>query len=229
MLPPRAAQPQPPPAAWAATANADELLTEATRRAAACSTLEDIAAALAGFDAHPLKKTASNLCFTMGNPQARVLLLCDRPRSEEDRSGEVLAGKHQVLAERMLAAIGLRCMEERENDEQILMANLIPWRPPGNRAPTDLEINLCLPFARRLIEIFQPKVILCFSALPGQVLAGGEDSIPKARGKWLSFDAGGHSIPSIATFHPETLLKSPGSKRLAWHDLLALRERLDQT
>lgn len=198
------------------------------RRAAACQTIADIAAALTGFDAHPLKKTASNLCFMTGNIQARVLLLCDRPRSEEDRSGEVLAGKHQVLAERMLAAIGLCCVEERDNAEQILMANLIPWRPPGNRAPTDLEINLCLPFTRRLIEIASPKAILCFSALPGQVLAGGEDSIPKARGKWLSVEAGNRSIPMIATFHPETLLKSPGSKRLAWHDLQAFRDRLEQ-
>jgi uracil-DNA glycosylase len=216
-----------PPPVWKATAAPDDLLPQAASLAAACNSLAELKAALSSFEAHPLKKTASNLCFVDGAEQSRVLILCDRPRTEEDRSGEVLAGKHQVLAERMLAAIGLCGFEARENFEQITLANLIPWRPPGNRAPIELEAMLCLPFARRLIEILQPQLVLCFSALPGQLLAGGEESIPKSRGKWLSVPMGDAAIPLITTFHPETLLKSPGSKRLAWHDLQAFREKLE--
>jgi uracil-DNA glycosylase len=220
---------QPPPAAvaWKATEAAGDLQAEAAQRAAACTTLAELQAALTSFDSHPLRKTASSLCLNGGAEQSRILVLCDRPRTEEDRSGDVLAGKHQVLAERMLAAIGLSGFEAREGFEQVMLANIIPWRPPGNRAPTELETNLCLPFARRLIEIVQPKIILCFGALPGQVLAGGEESIQKARGKWLSLTIGAGQIPLITTFHPETLLKSPGSKRLAWQDLQAFREKLE--
>jgi uracil-DNA glycosylase len=216
-----------PPPAWKATASPDDLLPQAASLAAACNTISELKAALSSFDAHPLKKTAGNLCFVDGAEQSRILILCDRPRTEEDRSGQVLAGKHQVLAERMLSAIGLCGFEAREGFEQVTFANLIPWRPPGNRAPIGLESNLCLPFARRLIEILQPQLILCFSALPGQLLAGGEESIPKARGKWLSVPVASQTVPLITTFHPETLLKSPGSKRLAWHDLQAFREKLE--
>jgi uracil-DNA glycosylase len=223
----RPLRPTPTPAVWKATAETSDLQAEAMARAASCNTLAELTAALAGFDAHPLKKTAGNLCFAAGDEQSRILLLCDRPRTEEDRSGEVLAGKHQVLSERMLAAIGLSGVEARDGAEQILLANVIPWRPPGNRAPTELETNLCLPFARRLVEITEPVIILCFSPLPGQLLAAGEESIQKARGKWLSVAAGEQQIPLITTFHPETLLRSPGSKRLAWHDLQAFRERLE--
>lgn len=218
---------QPPPPAWKATAPPDDLQATAEILAADCNTLADLQTALSRFDTHPLKKTAGNLCFANGAQHPRILVLCDRPRTEEDRSGEVLAGKHQVLAERMFAAIGLCGMEARDGAEQVLLANVIPWRPPGNRAPTELETNLCLPFTKRLIAILQPHIILCFSALPGQLLAGGGESIPKARGKWLTAAIGDLQIPLITTFHPETLLKSPGSKRLAWHDLQNFRDRLE--
>jgi uracil-DNA glycosylase len=224
-LRPTPVQPPPAPAAWKATEAAGDLQAEAAQRAASCNTLQELRAALTSFESHPLRKTASSLCLNGGAEQSRILVLCDRPRTEEDRSGDVLAGKHQVLAERMLAAIGLCSFEARERTEQVMLANIIPWRPPGNRAPTELETSLCLHFARRLIDIIQPQIILCFSALPGQLLAGGEESIQKARGKWLSIADG--SIPLITTFHPETLLKSPGSKRLAWHDLQAFREKLE--
>jgi uracil-DNA glycosylase len=225
LLRPTPVQTSPAPAAWKATEAAGDLQAEAAQRAASCNTLQELRAALSSFESHPLRKTASSLCLNGGAEQSRILVLCDRPRTEEDRSGDVLAGKHQVLAERMLAAIGLSGFETREGAEQVMFANIIPWRPPGNRAPTELETNLCLPFARRLIDIIQPQIILCFSALPGQHLAGGEESIQKARGKWLT--VANSNIPLITTFHPETLLRSPGSKRLAWHDLQAFREKLE--
>jgi DNA polymerase len=119
----------------------------------------------------------------------------------------------------MLASIGLGA----ENGQPVSLMSFMPWRPPGNRPPNELECRLILPFAERAVALLQPKLILAFGGLAGQWLAGGAESIQRQRGSWLS--AGG--IPLISTFHPESLLKSPALKRLAWHDLLAFRARLD--
>ena len=192
--------------------------------AMSAATLLELQSAFEAFTSHPLARTATRCCFLSGAAEARVLLLCDKPRNDEDPTGDVLAGKHRVLAERMLAAIGLCGMEPVEGYEQVMLANFVPWRPPGNRSVTELEVKECVPFAKRLIEIVRPKLILCFGALPGQYLAGGEAAIPKARGQWRDVNG----VPLLTTFHPETLLKSPQSKRLAWHDLQAFRARLDQ-
>lgn len=187
------------------------------------TTLAELQTAFASFKSHPLERTATKLCFLSGALNARVLLLCDKPRTAEDPTGDVLAEKHRVLAERMLAAIGLCGMEPVENLEQVMLANFIPWRPPGNRSVTEREAQDCVPFAMRLIEIAQPQLILCFGSLPGQYLAGGDMGIVKARGQWLYVN----TVPLLTTFHPETLLKSPQSKRLAWVDLQAFKAKLD--
>jgi uracil-DNA glycosylase len=213
---PRVLKPIPakPAVNWKAVAAGAEGVAAAEALAASITSLELYADAISGFEAHPLKKTASRACALDGNLQSPILVLCDKPRNDEDRSGEVLAGNNQVLAQRMLQAIGL---------SDVAFANFIPWRPPGNRAPTEQEAQMLLPFARKLIELMQPKAILCFGHLPAQFLGGGEDAIMKVRGKWLeAFD-----VPMLATFHPETLLKSPASKRLAWHDLQAFKLKLD--
>lgn len=187
------------------------------------TTLAELQTAFASFKSHPLERTATKLCFLSGAENARVLLLCDKPRTSEDPTGDVLAEKHRVLAERMLAAIGLCGMDPVENHEQVMLANFIPWRPPGNRGVTEREAQDCVPFSMRLIEIAQPSVILCFGSLPGQYLAGGDVAIVKARGQWLYVN----NVPLLTTFHPETLLKSPQSKRLAWTDLQAFKAKLD--
>jgi uracil-DNA glycosylase len=221
------AKPEPPkPVATAPSAKPhlppDATIEDFHLKARAATSLAELAALLDQFEAHPLRRTASNLCFTGGAASARILVVSDRPRSEEDRSGKVFADKHEVLTERMLAAIGLRAEADNEH-EQVALLSFIPWRPPGNRPPNELECRMIVPFAARAIQLLQPQLILSLGALPGQWLAGGADTIQKQRGRWLEIG----DVPMIATFHPETLLKSPSSKRLAWHDLLALRERLE--
>jgi uracil-DNA glycosylase len=201
---------------------ADASLEVVHAAARAATTVSGLQALLDQFDAHPLKKTASNACFLGGAGASRILVIADRPRTEEDRSGKIFADRHEVLAERMLAAIGLRAEAEGEM-EQVSLLGFIPWRPPGNRPPNEMECRMILPFAERAVHLLQPRLILSLGALPGQWLAGATDTIQKQRGRWMA--VGG--IPMISTFHPETLLKSPASKRLAWHDLLALREKLD--
>jgi uracil-DNA glycosylase len=208
---------------WKAVAAGSEGVAAAEALAASIFTLDAYADAISNFDAHPLKKTASRACIFSAAQQTRVLVLCDKPRNDEDRSGDVLAGNNLVLTERMLAAVGLQAMEIREEAETVVLASFIPWRPPGNRAPLELEAKMCVPLVRRLIALMQPQLILCFGHLPGQWLAGGEEAIFRSRGKWL--DIAG--IPMLTTFHPETLLSSPASKRLAWHDLQAFRQKLD--
>ena len=197
--------------------------TELVAHIAAAPDLQALGELLNQFDAHPLKKTASRHCLHGGAAEARVLIISDRPRAEEDRTGQVFAAKHEVLSERMLEAIGLRGLADDEAREQVALASFIPWRPPGNRSPTDIECQMAVPVIRRAIQLIRPRIILALGALPGEWLAGAPASITSQRGKWMAVDG----IPMISTFHPETLLKSPASKRLAWHDLLALREKLD--
>ena len=222
---PRLIQPPTPPYInWKAVAAGAEGVAAAEALATSIPSLSAYREAIDAFDAHPLKKTASRACIFSGATNARVLLLCDKPRNDEDRSGEVLAGNNLVLTERMLAAIGLQAIETRENAESVGLASFLHWRPPGNRAPTELEAKMSVPLVRKLIALLQPKLILCFGHLPGLWLAGGEDAIFKSRGRWL--DIAG--IPTMTTFHPETLLSSPASKRLAWHDLQAFRQKLDE-
>lgn len=219
--------PQPPTRSVAAapTPGPEAQVSIAHIHAAArtAQSLAELTSLLDTFDAHPLRRTASKLCFVEEAPGARVLVISDRPRNEEDRSGKVFADKHALLFERMLAAIGLGTGEGVASPEAVSCLGFLPWRPPGNRPPNELECRMILPFAERAIALLRPKAILGFGALPGQWLTGGPESIQRQRGNWLAI-AG---IPYISTFHPEALLKSPALKRLAWNDLLAFRAKLD--
>jgi uracil-DNA glycosylase len=205
-----------------------DLVSAAEALASQASTLSGLVEAWHAFDIHPLKRTATRLCFLSGALEARVLVLCDKPRSEEDPTGEVLSGKHQALAERMLAAIGLCGFSGQDTLEQVSLANFVPWRPPGNRSVIDLEARAAVPFTRRLLGLLMPRAVLCLGALPGQYLVGGEAAITRARGRWQAIEIEGRSLPMMTTFHPETLLKSPQSKKLAWQDLQAFRDRLNE-
>ena len=205
-----------------------DLVSVAEALASQASTLSGLVEAWHAFDIHPLKRTATRLCFLSGAQEARILVLCDKPRSEEDPTGEVLSGKHQALAERMLAAIGLCGFSGQDTLEQVSLANFVPWRPPGNRSVIDLEARAAVPFTRRLLGLLMPRAVLCLGALPGQYLVGGEAAITRARGRWQAIEIEGRSLPMMTTFHPETLLKSPQSKKLAWQDLQAFRDRLNE-
>jgi uracil-DNA glycosylase len=208
---------------WQPDLQAHEALAAAQAMAQSIQSLEDYIEVLTTFDSHPLKKTAVRPAIFMGSTEPSVLVLCDKPRNEEDRQGEVLTGNHLILATRMMSAIGLRAMSSDQGEANAAFANFIPWRPPGNRMPTEQEAKLLVPFAIRLVELLQPKAILCFGHLAGQYLAAGAEAVMRARGKWLTV-AG---VPLLTTFHPETLLNSPPSKRLAWHDLQAFRQTLE--
>lgn len=209
-----------------APAAAPVAVAQAAASAGPYQSLAEIAQALEGFDACPLRKTATRLCYADGNPAARVMLVGEAPGREEDIEGRPFVGRSGQLLDRMLAAVGLsRTAQDRES--AVFITNVIFWRPPGNRTPTEAETQMCLPFLLRTIELQKPDVIVCLGATPAHRLTGRSDGILKLRGKWVTAQIGGRSIPLLPTLHPAYLLRQPAQKRLAWRDLLSLRQMLD--
>ena len=201
----------------------DQAAADAAAQAASCNSLESLSQALNYFEANPLRKGATKLSFIEGNLQSSILILSDRPRNEEDKSGQVISAKARVLLQAMLATIGLN-MGDAPAPRNVMLMNFIPWRPPGNRQPLDNEIAACLPFAARAIALAGPKLILSLGSLGGQYLGGGDASIIRQRGKWLSVG----DIPLLATLHPDELLKAPAQKKLAWRDLQNFKAKMNE-
>jgi DNA polymerase len=183
------------------------------------ATLEELRAALDKFEGCALRATATQLVFADGNPQARVMFVGEAPGRDEDIEGLPFVGRSGKLLDRMLAAIGL-------DRTQVYIANIIPWRPPGNRTPTPQESAICLPFVRKQIELVDPDVLVCLGGPSATTLLGIKDGITKTRGRWFNFNTGKREIRAMPTFHPAFLLRSPLQKRLAWRDFLAVKKAL---
>lgn len=208
----RAPSPLAPPAPDEATMAA----RDAAKRAA---TLEELRAVLDKFDGCALKATATQLVFADGNPQARLMFVGEAPGRDEDIEGLPFVGRSGKLLDRMLAAIGL-------DRRSVYIANIVPWRPPGNRTPTPQESQICLPFISRQIELADPDILVCLGGPSAQTLLGIKEGITKTRGRWFTFDTGKREIRAMPTFHPAFLLRSPLQKRFAWRDFLAIRKAL---
>jgi DNA polymerase len=212
-----------PARSFAAAATApDDAAVSARGLAGQAMSLDALKEALARFDGCALKATAKNLVFSDGNPAGRVMLVGEAPGADEDRVGLPFAGPAGQLLDRMLAAIGL------DRKEHVYIANLLAWRPPGNRAPTPQEVAICLPFIQRQIELADPDILICIGATSAQGLLG-LTGILASRGKWMEYDTGTRRIRALATLHPDYLLRQPLQKRLAWRDLRALKAALDKT
>jgi uracil-DNA glycosylase len=210
-----------PPAAF--VDSAAEGAQSARELAAGAATIAELAARVAAFDGCSLKLTATNTVFADGNPAAPVMIIGEAPGAEEDRTGRPFVGRAGQLLDRMLAAIGL-------DRGGVLITNVIYWRPPGNRTPTATEIATCLPFVLRHVALVRPKVlVLAGGTAAGALLPQGQ-GITRLRGRWFDLAVPGldRPVPTLAMFHPSFLLRAPERKREAWHDLLALRARLDQ-
>lgn len=189
--------------------------------AAAAGTLEELRAALQAFDGCALKATAKSTVFADGNPEGRLMVIGEAPGGDEDRQGLPFVGVSGKLLDRMLESIGFT----RDN---AYISNIIPWRPPGNRKPTPEEVGLCVPFIERHVVLVKPKVILMVGGLSAKTFLNRPEGITRLRGKWEEVSLPGLEtpIPAMATFHPAYLLRSPQQKRLAWRDLLAIKEKL---
>jgi uracil-DNA glycosylase len=192
---------------------------DARTQARSATSLDELRRILAGFDGCELKRHAKQLVFADGNPQARVMFVGEAPGREEDQEGLPFVGKSGKLLDLMLKAIGL-------DRTTVYIANVIPWRPPGNRTPTPQESQICLPFILRQIELANPDVLVCMGGPSSQTLLGFTDGIRRTRGRWVAFNTGTREIRAIATFHPAYLLRSPLEKRHAWRDFLAIKQAL---
>src|SRR5271169_1394729 len=206
---------EPPPAPEQAIASA----REAARIAPTLEVLRDL---LEKFDGCALKSTATRLVFSDGNPRARVMFVGEAPGREEDIEGLPFVGRSGKLLDRMIAAIGL-------DRSKAYIANVIPWRPPGNRTPTPQETQICLPFIQRQIELVDPDILVTLGNPSTQTLLSTREGIMKTRGRWFEYGTGTRVIRAMATFHPAYLLRSPSYKRMAWHDLRAIAKALEQT
>jgi DNA polymerase len=201
-------------------------LAEAEALAAAAPDLAALRAAIAGFGGLALRDTATTLVFADGNPASPLMLIGEAPGAEEDREGKPFVGASGRLLDRMLGTIGLD--RHGTGAASFYVTNILTWRPPGNRNPTDSEVALSLPFVRRHIALIRPKLILMLGAVAVRSLTGAREGITRVRGRWFEVPVeGGSPVPALATLHPAYLLRNPGAKKDAWADLVALRERLD--
>ncbi|HXP05344.1 MAG TPA: uracil-DNA glycosylase family protein [Stellaceae bacterium] len=207
----------------ALTESAAEPVQSARMLAAQAQTVEALAALIAGFDACPLKRTATNTVFADGNPQAPVMIIGEAPGADEDRIGKPFVGRAGQLLDRMLAAIGL-------DRTRVQITNVIYWRPPGNRKPTAQEIASCLPFVFRHIVLSQPKVLVLAGGTAASALLPMSEGITRLRGRWFDLAIPGLDapLPTLPMFHPAYLLRTPERKREAWRDLLALKAKLSE-
>jgi DNA polymerase len=199
---------------------ADEAISKAEAAARAAVSFEALAAAVADFEGCPLKAGARSTVFTDGTPGADLLVIGEAPGRDEDLAGKPFVGRAGQLLDRMLASIN------RSRKNNVLISNVIYWRPPGNRTPTQLEIATCKPFVERLIELTAPKAVLLAGGVPTQALLQ-LPGIMRARGQWRPLrTASGYEVPALPVFHPAFLLRQPGQKRFAWLDLVNLENRL---
>jgi DNA polymerase len=226
-----ASKPAQPPTARTATATSvaraeagpgtEAAILSAREAARTTPTLDALRALLENFDGCALKATATRLVFADGNPQARIMFVGEAPGREEDLEGLPFVGRSGKLLDRMIAAIGL-------DRTSAYIANVIPWRPPGNRTPTPQETQICLPFIQRQIELVNPDVLVTLGNPSTQTLLETREGIMKTRGRWFEYNTGPRVIRAMATFHPAYLLRSPGYKRMAWQDLRAIAKALER-
>jgi uracil-DNA glycosylase len=203
----------------AAPATPEAAIMAAREAAKSARNLDELRALLEAFEGCMLRATATQLVFAAGNPDGRVMFIGEAPGRDEDMAGVPFVGRSGQLLDRMMAAIGL-------DRSSAYIANVVPWRPPGNRTPTPQETAICLPFIRRQIELADPDILVCLGQPSTQTLLGTNEGITRTRGRWFTFDTGSREIRALATYHPAFLLRSPLQKRLAWRDFLALKRAI---
>jgi len=195
--------------------SAHELCAQATD-------LAELKKVVESFDGCSLKFSANSTVFGYGNPQADIMLIGEAPGADEDREGKPFVGRSGHLLDKMMAAIGLK-------REDCFISNILPWRPPGNRTPTDSEVMVCLPFLRRQIELVNPKIIMLLGGSAANAVLENADSISSLRGHFTDYvTSQGKIIPTLSTYHPAFLLRSPNQKAKSWSDFMRLQRKLTE-
>ena len=165
-----------------------------------------------------LKKNAKNIVFSDGNPKSKIMIIGEAPGANEDQEGLPFVGRAGQLLDKMLSAIDL-------DRKKVYISNIVNYRPPENRRPTDLEIKRYLPFISRHIEIIKPKILVLLGSTAMNALIGNDVVISKMRGKWMEKNFGSCKTSVIISFHPAFLMRQPAQKKLAWIDLKMIKEK----
>lgn len=199
----------------AASQNAGDLCSSAT-------TINELKIIIENFDGCSLKNTAAHTVIGDGNPLAKIMLIGEAPGAEEDLIGRAFVGRSGKLLDKILTSIGL-------SRSTVYICNILPWRPPGNRSPSDAEIAICLPFLKKQIEIVHPDYILTLGTIAVNSLLGTAETMSKLRGHWLNYNLpDGHDIKVLATYHPAYLLRTPSQKNKVWSDFLRFQKEILQ-
>ncbi|MGQ0527111.1 MAG: uracil-DNA glycosylase, partial [Alphaproteobacteria bacterium] len=204
---------------------------QALALAQAAQNLDDLRAAILAFDGIGLKKTATNMVFSDGNPKAPIMLVGEAPGADEDRLGKPFVGVSGRLLDGIFKTIGL---DRQENDpaRSLYISNILNWRPPGNRTPSPAEIEVSLPFIERHIQLVKPKLLILCGGVAAQALLGRSDSVSKLRKTWhdyqpqtSEFISQSETIPAIVMYHPSYLLRTPSQKKAAWADIISIKQK----
>ncbi|GLQ05706.1 uracil-DNA glycosylase [Sneathiella chinensis] len=219
---PSAGRPLPAAAPTAAAqpkiASNTELIQKAASLAAACNTLEELHAAIAGFEDCALRKTAMNTVLGLGNKDADLMIIDRVPTSDEDRTGRPMAGASGDMLRKMLAAIGI-------DVETTYIASALPWRPPGGRRANLEEQAVCRPLIKRYMELVAPRTLILFGDAAPYLLEE-KRAINKLRGQWTDLEFGKGPVRALPMLHPSFLIEYPASKKMAWQDLLKLKAEM---
>lgn len=209
-----------PPAAMPNVAIPDsQAIAEAEFAANSARSLDELRTAMESFNGCNLKTSARCLVFAEGKANPSIMVIGAMPNADDDRDGQPFSGRQGAVLERMLAGIGLARTD-------LLLTNIVPWRPPGNRPPSQREADICRPFIERQITLAEPNHLLILGNFAARFLLRSQETIHQLRGEWREIEISGRSIPAFATLHPQDLATAPISKRLAWQDLLAFRAGL---
>ncbi|MGK9050155.1 uracil-DNA glycosylase [Neorhizobium petrolearium] len=196
-----------------------EAVAAARFAAESARSLSELRTALEAFNGCNLKNGARSTVFASGDPASRIMVIGPMPNADDDRDGVPFSGRQGQLLDRMLGAIGL-------SREAVLLTNVIPWRPPGNRMPSQAELDICRPFLERQVALAEPKFLLLLGNFPARFFFGGNGTIHSMRGEWRDIAFAGVGTAAVATLHPQELLAAPANKALAWQDLLTFKMRL---
>ena len=196
-----------------------QAVAEAEFAAGSARSLEELRTAMEAFNGCNLKTSARCLVFAQGNAKPSVMVIGAMPNADDDRDGQPFSGRQGAMLDRMLAGIGL-------DRADLLVSNVVPWRPPGNRPPSQREADICRPFIERQIALAEPNHLLVLGNFAARFLFRSNDTIHHLRGEWREINVAGRRVPAFATLHPQDLVTAPVSKRLVWQDLLAFRAGL---
>lgn len=188
-------------------------------------TLDELKEAIREFDGLAIKKTAMNMVFADGNPDANVMLVGEAPGADEDRQGKPFVGQSGQLLDVILSHIGLD-RHAKDAQESVYISNIVNWRPPGNRTPSQSEMDISSVFIRKHIALIQPKLLILCGGISAKTLLKRDESISKLRGRWHDYECEGKVIPAIATYHPAYLLRTPAQKGKVWQDMLDCKKRM---